>query len=146
MAVWTFLLIWPFNPFPVFEPTIFLKYCQIWPLLCLFSSFLNTMTNIGSTKFNFVSIDGVVGIQTLDCNVVCADESIEQCRPSPRTRNFKTYSLGWANVMGYMLLNWAVYKMIVHKMPEKPLYQVSQSVWPGKNCQMCIKVAQKWFH
>ena len=44
--------------------------CKIWaktrPLCVKFRPFLNTMTNIGSTKFDYKSVDCVLGIRIQD--------------------------------------------------------------------------------
>ena len=42
-----------------------------------FCPYLNTMTNLPSTKFDFKSIDGVLGIRTRDCSMVGVDDSTE---------------------------------------------------------------------
>ena len=50
---------------------------QTRPLFVYFHPFLNTMTIIGSTKFDYISIEGVLGIRTRDRRMVGADESTE---------------------------------------------------------------------
>ena len=51
------------------------------PLSIYFRPLLNTMTRRYSTKFDFKSIDGVLGIRTWDRRMVDADESTEFCGP-----------------------------------------------------------------
>ena len=53
-----------------------LKNGPIWPHFVYFRPILNTMTNIVQ-KLTFKSVDGVLGIRTLDRRMVGADESIE---------------------------------------------------------------------
>ena len=47
-----------------------------------FLSFLNAMTNIVGTKFDYKSVDGVIGIRTRDRRIAGADESTELWWPS----------------------------------------------------------------
>ena len=54
---------------------------QTWPLFVYFRPFLNTMSNIGRSKFHFKSLDGVLGIQTRDSRMACADKSTELWQP-----------------------------------------------------------------
>ena len=54
---------------------------QVWPLFVYFNPFLNAMTNIVQNLIiNGKSKDGVLGIRTLDCKMVGADEPAELCR------------------------------------------------------------------
>ena len=55
----------------------FLNMGQPRPLFVYFCPFLNTMTIIGSTKFDHKSTDGMLGIRTRDPWLVGADESTE---------------------------------------------------------------------
>ena len=58
------------------------------PLFGYYSSFLNTMTNIAQNgTINWISIDGVHGIQNEDCRMVGADESTVLWQP-PNELNF----------------------------------------------------------
>ena len=48
---------------------------QTWPLIVIFRFFLKTITNIAQNLTNKGnSVDGVLGIRTLDCRMVGADE------------------------------------------------------------------------
>ena len=67
----------------VSQTKMFFKYGPNPASFCLISSF-SQYNDKHSTKFDYKSIDGVLGIQTRDCRMVGTDESTELWRPPPK--------------------------------------------------------------
>ena len=66
-------------------PNLFFNIGQIRPIFVYLRPFLNTMTNIGSAKFDHKSVDSELGIWTRHRSMVGADESTELWRPPGST-------------------------------------------------------------
>ena len=57
--------------------SVFLNMGKNRLLFVYFRPFLKAMANVGSAKFNYKSVDDVLGIRTRDRRMVSADESTE---------------------------------------------------------------------
>ena len=124
--------------------TIFLNMGQSLPLFRLFSSFSHH-----KSISNWKRVDGVLGIRTCGHRMVGADETTELWRPpvwpffihnlwstkSARGSNF------FVSVIFYVLRKLWLPSRHTREYNILPITSVTR-----KNCQMNVKVAQKWFH